>query len=92
MPRTRGNAVLHRSQVDALVEMDEPLLPYPPPVVGEVERAIARHVAGLVPDGATVQVGVGAIPQAVLEALDGHVLDLEEQRRTSNGGPLGNGW
>ncbi len=72
MPRTRGNAVLHRSQVDALVETDEPLLPYPPPVVGEVERAIARHVAGLVPDGATVQAGVGAIPQAVLEALDGH--------------------
>lgn len=72
MPRTRGNAVLHRSQVDALVETDEPLLPYPPPPVGEVERAIARHVAGLVPDGATVQVGVGAIPQAVLEALDGH--------------------
>jgi acyl-CoA hydrolase len=37
-----------------------------------VERAIGRHVAGLVPDGATVQVGVGAIPQAVLEALAGH--------------------
>jgi acyl-CoA hydrolase len=72
MPRTRGNAVLHRSQVDALVETDEPLLSYPSPPVGEVERAIARHVAGLVPDGATVQVGVGAIPQAVLEALDGH--------------------
>jgi acyl-CoA hydrolase len=40
--------------------------------VGAVERAIGRHVAALVPDGATVQVGVGAIPQAVLEALDGH--------------------
>ncbi|PYM36309.1 MAG: 4-hydroxybutyrate CoA-transferase [Candidatus Rokuibacteriota bacterium] len=72
MPRTLGNAFLHRSQVDAWVEVDAPLLPYPPPTVGEVERAIGRHVAGLVPDGATVQVGVGAIPQAVLEALADH--------------------
>jgi 4-hydroxybutyrate CoA-transferase len=72
MPRTLGNAFLHRSQVDAWVEVDEPLVPYPPPAVGEVERAIGRHVAGLVPGGATVQVGVGAIPQAVLEALGDH--------------------
>lgn len=72
MPRTRGNAYLHRSQIDVWVEVDEPLLPYPPPAVGEVERAIGRHVAALVPDGATVQVGVGAIPQAVLEALGDH--------------------
>jgi len=72
MPRTLGNAFLHRSQVDCWVEVDEPLTPYPPPPIGEVERAIGRHVAGLVPDGATVQVGVGATPQAVLEALANH--------------------
>ncbi|MBI4637533.1 MAG: acetyl-CoA hydrolase/transferase family protein [Candidatus Rokubacteria bacterium] len=72
MPRTRGNAYLHRSQIDAWVDVDEPLLTYPPPVVGDVERAIGRHVAALVADGATVQVGVGAIPQAVLEALADH--------------------
>jgi acyl-CoA hydrolase len=72
MPRTRGNAALHRSQVDAWVEVDEPLLPYPPPAVGDIERAIGRAVAAIVPDGATVQVGVGAIPQAVLEALGDH--------------------
>lgn len=72
MPRTRGNACLHRSQIDAWVAVDEPLLEYPPPRVTEVERAIGHHVAHLVRDGATVQVGVGAIPQAVLDALGGH--------------------
>lgn len=72
MPRTCGGGVLHRSQVDAWVAVDEPLLPYPPPAIGAVERAVGRHVAALVPDGATVQVGVGGIPQAVLEALDDH--------------------
>jgi len=72
MPRTRGNCWLHTSQIDAWVDVDEPLLEYPPPAVGDIERAIGRHVAGLVPDGAAVQVGIGAIPQAVLEALDGH--------------------
>jgi acyl-CoA hydrolase len=72
MPRTRGNACLHRSQIDAWVEIDEPLLEYPPPEITDVERAIGRHVAGLIPDGATVQIGVGAIPQAVLEALHAH--------------------
>ena len=72
MPRTRGGGWLHTSQIDVWTEVDEPLLPYPPPTVGEVERAIGRHVAALIPDGATVQVGVGAIPQAVLEALGDH--------------------
>ena len=72
MPRARGNGWLHTSQVDIGVDVDEPLIEYPPPVVGPVERAIGGHVAALVPDGAVVQVGVGAIPQAVLEGLAGH--------------------
>ena len=72
MPRTRGHSMLHRSEIDLWVDVDEPLLSYPPPAVGESERAIGRHVAALVPDGAVVQVGVGAIPQAVLEALGDH--------------------
>lgn len=72
MPRTLGNAFLHQSQVDVWVDVDEPLYEYPPTPVGDVERAIGRNVAALVPDGATVQVGVGAIPQAVLEALVDH--------------------
>ena len=69
MPRTLGNAFLHRSQIDCWVDVDHPLLEYPPTAVGEVERRIAGHVAPLIPDGATVQVGVGSIPQAIMEAL-----------------------
>jgi acyl-CoA hydrolase len=72
MPRTRGQGWLHRGQIDCWVDVDEPLLAYPAPTITPVEAAIARHVAALVPEGATVQVGVGAIPQAVLEALRGH--------------------
>jgi acyl-CoA hydrolase len=71
MPRTLGNAFLHRSQIDAWTAVDHALLEYPPTPVGEVERRIAGHVADLIPDGATVQVGVGSIPQAVMEALAG---------------------
>jgi 4-hydroxybutyrate CoA-transferase len=69
MPRTRGNACLHRSQIDCWVEVDHALVEYPPTRVGDVERGIARHVAALIPDGATIQVGVGSIPQAIMEAL-----------------------
>ncbi len=69
MPRTRGNAFLHRAQVDCWVDVDDPLLEYPPSPLGDVERRIARHVAGLIPDGATLQVGIGSIPQAIMEAL-----------------------
>src|SRR6266446_3950836 len=72
MPRTRGDASLHESQIDRWVEVDAPLLEYPPPAITDLERAIGRHVASVVPDRATVQVGVGAIPQAVLEALGDH--------------------
>ncbi|HEY7295962.1 MAG TPA: acetyl-CoA hydrolase/transferase C-terminal domain-containing protein, partial [Dehalococcoidia bacterium] len=49
-----------------------PLLPYKPPQVGALERTIADNVAGLVPNGATFQIGIGAIPQAILEALCDH--------------------
>ncbi len=69
MPRTLGNAFLHSSQIDCWAEVDEPLVEYPPTPVGDVERQIAAHVAEVVPDGATIQIGVGSIPQAVLEAL-----------------------
>ncbi len=69
MPRTLGNAFLHSSQVDCWTEAESPLVEYPAAPVGAVERQIAARVAGLIPDGATIQIGVGGIPQAVMEAL-----------------------
>jgi len=71
MPRTLGNAFLHRSQIDCWAEAEHQLAEYPRTKVGDVERRIAGRVGDLVPDGSTVQVGVGSIPQAVMEALAG---------------------
>jgi 4-hydroxybutyrate CoA-transferase len=71
-PRTHGEAMIHQDTIDIAVEADHPLVELPASRVGETERAIARHVAGLVPDGATIQIGIGGVPQAILEALTSH--------------------
>lgn len=72
MPRTLGDSTVPLERVAAWVETDRPLVPYPSPRVGETERRIATRVAELVPDGATVQVGIGAVPEAIGDALSGH--------------------
>jgi len=72
MPRTMGDTFLHASAVDAFVETSHPLVEYPAPEVTGVHQAIGRHVAGLIPDGATIQTGIGGIPEAVLGFLGGH--------------------
>jgi 4-hydroxybutyrate CoA-transferase len=72
MPRTHGAGMLHVSEIDLAVEVDHPLVTLKPARVTETERAIAANVAALVPDGATIQIGIGAVPQAILEALAGH--------------------
>lgn len=68
-PRTMGDSFIHFSKLNYIVESDRPLLQVPPAPVGPVERAIGEHVASLISDGATLQVGVGAIPDAVLAVL-----------------------
>lgn len=65
MPRTQG-ARIALDRLSYIVEKDEPLIELKPPSIGEIERAIGGHVAGLIPDGATLQLGIGAIPDAVL--------------------------
>jgi acyl-CoA hydrolase len=72
MPRTHGDTLVHVNEIDYAVEVDYPLPEHPALPPGDIERAIGRHVAGLVEDGATLQMGIGSIPDAVLAALDGH--------------------
>jgi 4-hydroxybutyrate CoA-transferase len=69
MPYIGGGALLDVKEVDLFVPSEEPLLELSPPVVGTVEAAIGRHIAGLIPDGACLQLGIGAIPDAVLHSL-----------------------
>ena len=66
-----GNAYLHISQVHRIVEAEEELPVLPPPVIGPVEQAIAGHIVPLIPRGATLQLGIGAIPDAVIGQLRG---------------------
>jgi acyl-CoA hydrolase len=72
MPTTFGDAAVPLESVDYLVEVDEPLASHPPLPRNEVATGIGGRVAALVPDGATLQLGIGAIPDATLAALLGH--------------------
>jgi 4-hydroxybutyrate CoA-transferase len=69
MPRTLGRSFIHVSQIEMLVEVDEALLEYPPAETDPVSKAIGAQVADLIPDGATLQIGLGSIPEAVLTSL-----------------------
>lgn len=67
MPRTLGDAFIHISKLDAIVPVDYPLPEMAMAANNDpVSERIADHVAGLIPDGATLQTGIGAIPDAVL--------------------------
>ncbi|MBF0530733.1 MAG: acetyl-CoA hydrolase/transferase family protein, partial [Deltaproteobacteria bacterium] len=70
MPRTGGQSYLHVSQIDHFVLSDRPLIELKPPVIGEEEKAIGCHVATLIRDGDCLQLGIGAIPDAVLMFLE----------------------
>ena len=65
MPRTLG-ARIHLSEIDCIVEKDEPVIELKPPFIGDIEKAIGENVARLVEDGSTLQLGIGGIPDAVL--------------------------
>jgi 4-hydroxybutyrate CoA-transferase len=69
-PRTLGNSMLHVSEIDYAVDADYPLVQHRQAQIGEMERTIAGHVAALIPDGATIQMGIGAIPEALMFLLD----------------------
>jgi 4-hydroxybutyrate CoA-transferase len=69
MPRTLGDSFIHISSLDAIVEVIEPIIELPMPKIGEVEREIGHNCATLIQDGDTLQLGIGAIPNAVMSFL-----------------------
>ncbi|MBA4405891.1 4-hydroxybutyrate CoA-transferase [bacterium] len=81
MPRALGNSFIHVNKIDFLVEVDEPLKELPQvdpdatPEMLSIYDKIGQHVAGMIEDGSTLQMGIGAIPDAVLKYLH-HKNDL----------------
>jgi 4-hydroxybutyrate CoA-transferase len=71
MPRTLGDAFVHQDAIDFGVEVDQPPHVHRAPEIGKLERRIGAFVADLVPDGAVIQMGIGAIPAAVGMDLTG---------------------
>jgi acyl-CoA hydrolase len=69
IPRTHGDSFIHVDAIDVAVDCDVPPYAVAQPRIGEVERRIGQFVADLVPDGATLQLGIGAIPAAVAMTL-----------------------
>jgi acetyl-CoA hydrolase len=68
-PEVAGDTAVAAEDIDHVVKVSYPLLEQPIPTAGPIDRAIGEHVARLVPDGATLQVGLGALPDAILEWL-----------------------
>lgn len=89
VPYSYGDALIHLSQIDACVEVDEPIVEIPMSIPNEKETRIGNFIAEQIPDGATLQIGVGAIPNAVLSALTGHKdLGLHTEALTDGVVPL----
>jgi len=72
MPRSLGDGLIHESAIAQAVWTDEPIHMVPPPPIVDTEIQIGKHIAELVEDGATLQMGIGGIPNAVLQFLNGH--------------------
>lgn len=72
MPRTHGAGIIHISEINSFVECDEPLPIHPMSEPTEIENKIGNHVAELIEDRSTLQMGIGNIPNAVLSRLNNH--------------------
>jgi 4-hydroxybutyrate CoA-transferase len=80
VPRTHGDSFIHASQLDFTVQWDKPLYTVEPKKPDAAQLRIGQHIAELVEDGATLQLGIGAIPDAVLQALtDRHDLGIHSE-------------
>ncbi len=69
MPRTMGDTLIHVTDIDYFIPSDRPLLVMEKPSIGEIEAAIGKNIAELVVDGACLQLGMGAIPNAIMGFL-----------------------
>jgi 4-hydroxybutyrate CoA-transferase len=69
MPRTRGQSLIHESEIDILVRAEHPLVPFPHRDGDDIDKAIGARAAELIPDGSTLQFGIGTIPGALLDGL-----------------------
>lgn len=72
VPFSYGDAVIPLSRIDHFVQHDEPLEEAPPSAPNEIEMQIGHHVAALIEDGSTLQMGIGSLPNAVLAQLGTH--------------------
>ena len=72
VPRTHGDGVIHLDRLDAAIEVDQPIHSHELGEPTDIERQIGKHVAELVEDGATLQMGIGGIPNVVLNNLTNH--------------------
>lgn len=89
MPFSYGDPVIHISRLAAAVQVDDPLVEVPTATPTEKEIKIGGYIAELIPDGATLQIGVGGIPNAVIAALGNHKhLGLHTEAMTDGVLPL----
>ncbi|RIX49106.1 MAG: acetyl-CoA hydrolase/transferase family protein [Rhodocyclales bacterium GT-UBC] len=80
VPFANGDCHIHISQVGALTESDDPILEVGLPKIGPVQEAIGKYVADMIPNGATLQIGYGGIPDAVVMQLtDKHDLGIHTE-------------
>ena len=89
MPFSYGDPIINLKDIDAIVDVDEPLVEVATPKPTEAEIKIGNYIAEVIPDGATLQIGVGGIPNAVLRALKNHKnLGLHTEAMTDGVLPL----
>lgn len=69
MPRTHGDSFVNIRQIDTAIECDWPLIEHPYQEPTKIQQAIGRNIAGLIDDGDCLQMGIGGVPDAVLEQL-----------------------
>jgi len=72
MPRVFGDCCVHISEVDAIVENESPLFAVPPRAPTQLDETIGKYIVEMVPERATLQIGIGGVPNAICKALTNH--------------------